>query len=352
MAGVKEPVAAVPSSDGDPAVEVSRIVEGRLFDCPEGFVVTADCLGQTYSTVIGEQPLTITLPSLRCDKVIAASPLSSLVAPEFHYNYPPPAADVEPVRWGEVTYAHKGKPQSALIESLYYTFTITGSDRDLSEVCRRIDGNLTDWWERVAMWLDTYTDLNLLRHGPRDVLVLGRRYGAVARHDDGTVRPVNWTSTAHVSLPELISVPCSATLARCFYLAGAGAVLPPEWQYLRSARSWLKAGQPRRAVIDGCTAAEIALAKQLHQLLATTDESVREELLLRCNGVAGVAKLVRKFGGSTASRHKVEEKLASVRNRAAHVGEEPQLDQANQALEVATEIVERVRPLATLHKGI
>jgi predicted double-glycine peptidase len=58
----------------------------------------------------------------------------------------------------------------------------------------------------------------------------------------------------------------------------------------------LNARQTRRAVIDACTAAEIALAHQVHEMLSETDRVVIEQLLDRCNGVADVAQVVRKIG--------------------------------------------------------
>lgn len=249
------------------------------------------------------------------------------------------------------TYARGGEPQSALINALHYTFECTGTDGDVSKTCERIENDLASWWERMSMWVDTYTELDLLNHGGQSVLHLGKKFLAYTRHDDGTVRPVNWMSTTIASPPERIEVPDNTILARCFDLAGAGAVLPTEWRYLREARSWLNAGQTRRAVIDACTAAEIALANQVHHLLDRTDEVVIQELLLRCNGIADVAKLVRTIGGSeaTASRKQVEERLASVRNRAVHAGKEPEPEEASQALKVATDVVERIRPRDALH---
>lgn len=340
----------MPSSDSGRVVDNPRVVEGRFFNCPEGLVVAAKCLGQTYNTVIGEQPLAVTLPSLP-EMTDAKDTLSHLVAPERHYEYPSRPHDTKPIDWGYVTYAKGGEPQSALINELHYTFEVTGTDEAVSEACAGIESDLATWWERMSMWLDTYTQLDLLRHGHRGVLRLGQRFLAYTRHDDGTERPVSWMSTTIVSPPRMIEVPDSAILARCFDRAGAGAVLPTEWQYLRGARSWLNAGQTRRAVIDACTAAEIALANQVHHLLSATDEVVIRELLMRCNGIADVAKLARAIGGkeATASRKQVEEQLASVRNRAVHAGYEPEHEEASQALKAATDVVERVLPRESLH---
>jgi hypothetical protein len=332
-------------------VDNPRVVEGRFFDCPEGLVVTADCLGQTYKTVIGKQPLAVTLPSLP-DMTDANDTLPLLVAPERHYEYPPRPDNLEPIGWGLVTYARGGVPQSAVVGELHYTFEIGGNVSDVSETCVRIEGDLASWWERMSMWLDTSTELDLLKHGHRGVAGLGKSFLAYTRYDDGTVRAVNWMSKSSMPFPRMIEVPDPATLSRCFDLAGAGAVLPAEWQYIRDARSWLNAGQTRRAVLDACTAAEIALANQVHHLLGTTDEVVIEELLLRCNGIADVAKLVRRVGGpdATASRKQVEERLAKVRNRAAHGGYEPDHEEASQALKAAIDVVERYLPRDSLYE--
>jgi len=334
-----------------PDSDSGRVVEGRIFDCPDGLVVAADCLGQTYRTVIGDQSLAITLPSIpdMRDSSRDAS-LMYLVAPEYHYEYPPARDDVEPIDWGMVTSAVGGEPRSALINELHYTFEITGADGAVSEACVRIGSDLASWWDRMSMWLDTYTGLDLRKHGHKRVLLLGTNFLAYTSHDAGIIRPVNWASTVTVSPPRMIEVPDRATLARCFGAAGAGAVLPTEWQYLRDARSWLNAGETRRAVIDACTASEIALANQVHHLLAGTDEVVVQELLLRCDGIADVAKLVRKIGGSaaTASQKQIEEQLARVRNRAAHAGKEPDHEEASQALKAATDVIERVLPREAL----
>lgn len=331
------------------AADDPRIVEGRFFDCPAGFVVDAECLGKTYSTVIGGRELSITLPSLP-EKTDPKNALPYLIAPDHHYEYPPRSADARSIDWGSVTFASGEIPQSAIINQLYFAFKVRGSDRDIAGACEEIEEGLAAWWERIEMWLDTYTELNLLRHGDNKPSNIGASFLAYLRHEDNTLRPVSWTSTGYLTLPRAFKVPDALTLGRCFELAGDGKEIPTEWQYLRDARSWLQAGQTRRAVIDACTAAEIALSHQVYQLLDTTDMRVVQELLARCTGIADVSKLVRSLGGATASRRQVEEQLASVRNRAAHAGQEPSSEEAVNALNAATDVVEHVLPLKALHE--
>ncbi|MFF2082846.1 hypothetical protein ACFVVM_03685 [Nocardia sp. NPDC058176] len=338
------------SSSETAATETPRVVEGR-FECPEGLVVAVECLGRSYPTVIGEQALTLKFPSTPEDP---SRSQSNLVAPESHYAYPPRRTDSdhELPDWGSISHFSAGIPQSARVAMVGFTFTTTGTDEDASHTCEMIEGDLDNWWERASMWLDIYSELNLLRHGRRKPGILGARYSAYLQHADGKVKPVSWTSHGIFRFPRLIQLPSLEELTTSFRAAGEGAVLPQEWQYLRDARSWLEAGQTRRAVIDGCTAAEVALTNQLDRLLRSTDTAVKSELLLRCPGVAELGKLVRALGGITASRNRLEEKLAKVRNLAVHAGAEPSIDVATLALEVAAEAVEHARPLAQLHSTI
>lgn len=50
----------------------------------------------------------------------------------------------------------------------------------------------------------------------------------------------------------------------------------------------------------------------------------------------------------TASRNSITTKLADVRNKAVHAGWEPDVETAEQALAVATEVVEHAWPYAAL----
>ncbi|MDE1675280.1 hypothetical protein [Nocardia gipuzkoensis] len=329
----------------------SRVVEGRFFELFDELAVTVDCLGRTYETVIGDQRIVILMPSLP-DPLDGEDPHRPLVAPQAHYENFAPPNDASQRAWGAVTGTDKGEPTRVEVARLAYRFEITGTDDDVAKACRQIEDDLTTWWERVAMWLDTYAELDLLNHRGSRVIPVGYRLDAVTRHDDGAVHPVRWQPAGvTITIPKDPVFPDSVALERSFKLAGTKAALPEEWQYLREARSWLNAGQTRRAVIDACTAAEIALAHQVHDMLSGTDKVVIQQLLDLCHGVADVAQVVRKIGGTTASRNQVEQKLANVRNRAAHAGAEPQREETTQAVMVAADIVEHARPRESLHQS-
>lgn len=347
-----------------PASVSSVVVEGHLCDCPDGLMVAPDCLGNAYLSAIGDVPVTILVPQPDPAQVESGNPLPQLISPPKHYSYPSsqqPAAHLasDPMHdwssWGKIIAADREGWTVAALHRLAFRCDLTRPANDPQQVCEAIDSAVDDWWETLAVWLDTYTELDLLGyHGPslqaiRSSVGLrahtGEKAGAPARE-------VTWRSPSirrTIKVPPLVRVPDSAVFERCVHLAGIGSTPPQAWTYLREARSWLRADQPRRAVIDACTGAEIALAHQVHQLLAgRTDRSIIDQLLGRCAGIAQVATVVRQNGGTTVSRKAVEVDLAKARNEAAHAGKAPDGDTARRAVEVAGQIVERVWPLATL----
>ncbi|WP_063059157.1 hypothetical protein [Nocardia sienata] len=326
-----------------------RLVEGVFPYPPEGLVVAAECLGRAFETVVGGQPLTIVLP-LPPDQLVIGRAGQSLTAPNFHYQYPPDR-DSRPSDWGRSTFTSGGKLMSARLDRLAYRFEASGSDQELAAVCQRLGQELEKWWDLAAMWLDIFTELDLLRLGLHKPRGLGSKFLAYTSRNNGEAQPLSWKTTTIEAFPKPFIVPDVEVLERCFELAGAGAQLPGEWQYIRRARSWLQAGQRRQATIDACTAAEIALANQVRRLLDGTAAQVVQELLDRCNGIVDIVKLVRAIGGkeATTSVNSVDQRLAKVRNRAAHAGYEPQHEEAAKAVDVAVEIVEHALPLGSLY---
>ncbi|MFI6960033.1 hypothetical protein ACIBJI_42025 [Nocardia sp. NPDC050408] len=328
----------------------ARVVEGRLLGGLEGFVVAPDCLGEAYDTAIGGQTVKVLFPSPD-PQDSSSNPV--LVSPKVVFS--------PSVVCGRVASADRNRWVCADIEQLAYRFEMTGSRGDVREACRRIGQEFPAWWERLEMWLDTFTELDLLRHRRAHSVRLEPNFSAFSYPRDSDDFPnrvnwkkvdmdwINWRTHEKTFIPPAIEIPDHDVLTRCFRLAGEGAELPAEWQYMREARSWLNAGQTRHAVIDACTAAEIALAYQVHQLLAGTSTMVIEQLLKRCNGIANVADIVRKNGGTTASRNDVEGRLAKLRNSAAHAGNEPTHEQAKTAVAVAAAILGHARPRQTLH---
>ncbi|MGV9834293.1 hypothetical protein ACWDUL_08870 [Nocardia niigatensis] len=322
------------------------VVEGNFYDCPEGLVVAPDCLGQRYPTVIDGHSVTVLLPAADTDDPSGSLP--ELRALDWRYSYPAPA-QADP--WGMVISADRSGWVAALVLRLAFRFEADGSAEDLARMCGEVEAGLKTWWPLLTTWIDIFSELDLLDH---DRLHCSARIQRVALSAFSGEQPgdpanrLNWSRPTEVILvPVEVEIPDSAVLDRCFRLAGEGATPPPGWMYLREARSWLKAGQTRRAVIDACTGAEIALSYQVRQH-ATADPIVVDQLLDQCKGITELAKVLDKIGGKTASRNSITEKLGNVRNKAVHAGWEPDEEVARNALAVAEKVVDFAWPLSTL----
>ncbi|MFI6173717.1 hypothetical protein ACIBCN_43545 [Nocardia sp. NPDC051052] len=327
------------------AQEEVTVVEGTFAYCPDLFV-QADCVGGQYRTTIAGHKVTVLLPRIGEELLLGIMPM--LAAPDTQYVYPDQAGGRV---WGIVSTTDGGYCRSAQISCLAYRLEEVGSESDVENTCLEIESGSKDWWLSLEAWLDIYTDLDLLGHqrGTGGPPTQGHALTAhIGDHPGGTAKRLKWSRRSD-AMPRqrAVNIPDSAVLARCLHLAGRGSLPPQGWLYLREARSWLKAGQTRRAVIDACTGAEISLSDQIRRH-AKADPVVVDQLLEQCKGIAEVTKVLTRIGGVTASRNSITSKLADVRNKAVHAGWEPDVETAEQALAVATEVVEHAWPYAAL----
>jgi HEPN domain-containing protein len=136
-------------------------------------------------------------------------------------------------------------------------------------------------------------------------------------------------------------------LQRAMDLAGRTARPPAEWLFIRDARSLLRAGEYRRAVIDAATAAELTLTALLdrHFSAKSTDAAISEALLDRSQTLGGRCKLVNELiPGKVPARFQQE--VTEPRNLAAHTGNMLTRQTGEAAVAKATELVEVVYPRA------
>jgi hypothetical protein len=140
-------------------------------------------------------------------------------------------------------------------------------------------------------------------------------------------------------------------------VAAAGNQSPPaEWLFIRDARSLLRAGQSRRAVLDAGSAAELAMTTLIDKYLDdvhVSDSAVKSAFGRFNNLVAKqeVLKLLRP--GLLPERTRPD--LIDLRNTASHgrgkAGrgwDDITFQQAQAAVEIATAIVELAHPLGSL----
>jgi HEPN domain-containing protein len=130
-------------------------------------------------------------------------------------------------------------------------------------------------------------------------------------------------------------------------LTVTGRKPPAEWLFIGDARSLMKTGDYRRAVIDAGTAAELAMTEILDQYLATTESDTRNALLSRSRTLEGRATLIKELNAGEIPTD-FTPGLKNPRNRAAHGGEQPTRSVAQKAVEIAEEIVEQAHPILGL----
>jgi hypothetical protein len=211
---------------------------------------------------------------------------------------------------------------------------------------RAIDG----WVEHVTEWLEVLALVDVRRH--RDTPASWERHvypKPLRQGSDG-----QWTGKGGVILtqPPITYMESRASLLEdwrnAVAHANAGEVPPDEHRFLRDARAAIRRRDPRRAVIDAATAAEVALSRAVRTRLAVnspSDDEV-ENVLRRASGAVELYDLLRVLGGAQAvSRGRLADRLAGKRNSAAHAGRPPTWDEAQSAVAVATELVNAETPI-------
>lgn len=113
-------------------------------------------------------------------------------------------------------------------------------------------------------------------------------------------------------------------------------------------RAWRFGGRDSRAaVIDACTAVEVALSTRLTDGLYERDDPAREEHIKGLNGLSGlVAEAYEKVHRPPKPRPNLAADLGVVRNRAAHGGAVPTPDERDRALAGARWVLDNFLPLA------
>jgi hypothetical protein len=151
------------------------------------------------------------------------------------------------------------------------------------------------------------------------------------------------------------------TLVRGTYLAEADVMtaairaatrnihLPAEYAMLTRSVNGAHGNKLRDAVMDACTAAELALSAAIREHLDNKDitRNSSEEILKNTTGLVEVFRLYATALGSSISINKVKSDLAGPRNLAIHRGDIPTVEVARRALKTATEIIFEARPLWT-----
>lgn len=137
-------------------------------------------------------------------------------------------------------------------------------------------------------------------------------------------------------------------MVSAFRCASASYKLPLPHILLLRARSELAIGDFRQAVIDSCTAAEVALGEAVKYSLNASDipEKTVANILKQSSGAVEIFRLFVVGGARPlVSDGRVMDQLANPRNNAVHAGSLSTATEAQKAIQTATLIVGEAAPL-------
>ncbi len=231
----------------------------------------------------------------------------------------------------------RGSVNSAVLRVLAPDVT----DAALDKIGLTVNQSLYDWYLLFRDWLETLTRVDLgHEHAVRSVM--GRSDVETAwwvaspriPGEDGYAL-VNPPLTIWMRGPHHVTKRDLQRAAREANLANH----PPEPHLLlRDARSALHRRMYRRCILDAATAVEVVASTLLNQLLdQAVGQPTRETLVLPRDFISRKIPILRSLGRTLPAD--LEKDLLGVRNRVIHQGKQASRDEAQKALDAATEAV-------------
>ncbi len=215
------------------------------------------------------------------------------------------------------------------------------SDGGLQEIGLAVNQSLYDWYLSFRDWLEVLTHVDLgHEHAVRNVSVrsdVETAWWVAASPASGErgyslVNPpltVYMQSTPYVTRQEL---------QRAAHEANLGHRPPEPHLLLRDARSAFHRKMYRRCILDAAIAVEVVASALLDQLLdQAVGEPARAALVLARDPISRKIPILRKLGVPLPAD--LEKHLITVRNKVIHQGEQASRNEAQKALDVATEAV-------------
>jgi hypothetical protein len=301
--------------------------------------VKVSALGCTFRTQIGGRDAEVRLPAL--PEVDA--PMGELEQPAFEYV--PLGVSLDPwihesPAWGKWYLRTPDADGAAAISRVGLVVGVS-DDSSMEErraVATEVYEAIGDWCSLVLNWLEVAYGQRL-----RLLAVRPRRAGAV-------VSPWLWTQDGRerALLHNTAGMTCFGSrgesaidgpaIQQVLTAAGTGRRPPLAWLLIRDALHQQWSGDPRRAVLDAGTAAELALAAILTARAIHVDGD-RDTL----------GSLVKKApAGCVWLPDDVDAALVKVRNNAAHRAVTATVKEASRALEISMDLVEVAHPRSGL----
>lgn len=290
-----------------------------------GLLTDMPALGGRWRARIGNVDVEVVLP------VIASrDDESSMVA--LGPPFPLPSTDM---RWGA------GDEDEGAVYVSALAFSVSHGSR-AQEVADALAANVEPWVTLLLEWLGVWSRQPVHPMLPFEHLrVEGSRsemwdFGADEAQAERVVgRGSIWiTASAGTALS-------AAQWERGLELASAGERPSLAYLLLHQADQELLRGDLRRSIVEGGTAAEVAVSQAVAAELEPMIGKERSESILNVvRGARNRFDLARQLGLPLPTANRVQKKLLTARNRAAHEAAEPERDVVREALVVAREVVE------------
>lgn len=357
-------MAAEPRDEGRWPLEGHFVIGGAW-----GLQLHTECLGATFTSRTANHDLEIGLPR-QAPKPNVPKQFRHLLGPP-NLDLTPPKWMFEPANeeerqeenhvspvWGSgddsdedtVVYPPSAKYHALVYRCRFYTTVEASNERDFQTAASAFLGELDDWWNRFTDWVGVVAG--------QDFIGLGgyMRPGTTA----GAIR--TWTGDAHGNRigqgiesrfpPPRYGIPPAKLsledMRRC--VAVTGRQTPPaEWILIRDARLLLNAGHIRRAVLDAGTAAELAMTALVDEYLADANalEPLRTAIAKGYNNLGAKHALFKLLRPGLLPQQ-TQPDLIDKRNTASHGGDQITVDEAIEAIQIATTIVDAAHSLDDL----
>ncbi|WP_228002459.1 HEPN domain-containing protein [Nocardia australiensis] len=320
------------------------------FACGSGFLVTPDCLGQRFRSRTANHELSLTLP-VRTD----GTEENGLRRAPWTYVLEGDERDAcwSDDEWGSVAGAAAETPTYAHIKRCVVHSEVASNDGDeFKAAAQRFGDELAVWWSSVCDWLDILTlqDFASLKRTQRSILNDSVQMWS---GDSAGIRKAGISYQVFTGGIHQVEVLDAHQLQAALDLAARGTQPDAEWLFMRDARSLLNAGEYRRAVIDACTAAELAVTSLIDRKFDDDgiSKAERKREFDSHHGLSKLTQLHKKRRASGKLPKRVVEEVGAPRNKAAHKGACLSRAEADTAIGTAAEVVSTAFPLSSIVPG-
>lgn len=335
-------------------LSANQRIEGDM-QCDAGFLVLPECLNQSFESRAACFPLSIRLPRLdqEHDVYNLLAPFSEIRADKDDQD----AADARypgDSEWGclqswrdPASGENSPTPASALVERLrFITEGSVDSDDDFQNTRDHIRRHQAEWWTRLADWIGVISSQDLVELGKQRRTRRSFEQVLMWIADSADGREPGFSSLVIPEIRPYCGNPLSyGELARCMSLVAQSKRPPDEWLLIRDARSLLRSGEYRRAVLDAGTAAELAITTLIDRhVLANSTADIATALTKRVRMLGALRELAFELIPELLPDHLLE-RVIRPRNSAAHKGEPLTFEVADAAIATTTELLQTVHPM-------